>query len=106
MARINDQEELDALLNEFEVIVIPDGEGDFAHNSAFYLVDPDGYLQDVMDFTEIEAASEKVNCILEQEEGEEIMKQAKYELIQYLFLMLPPVIKLSASIISIDMHVQ
>jgi len=70
MARINDQEELDALLNEFEVIVIPDGEGDFAHNSAFYLVDPDGYLQDVMDFTEIEAASEKVNSILEQEEGE------------------------------------
>ncbi|HLS60521.1 MAG TPA: hypothetical protein VK044_05265 [Virgibacillus sp.] len=34
------------------------------------------------------------------------MKQAKYGLILYLFLMLPPVITLSESIMSIHMHVQ
>src|SRR5699024_7748902 len=41
MARITDQEELDALLDEFGVIVIPDDYGNFTHNSAFYLVDPE-----------------------------------------------------------------
>lgn len=69
MARINDQKELDSLLTEFGVIVIPDGEGDFAHNSAFYLVNPDGYLIDVMDYTEIDIASDKVISILENEVG-------------------------------------
>src|SRR5690625_5711730 len=34
------------------------------------------------------------------------MKQEKYGLILYLFLMLPPVITLSESIMSIHMHVQ
>jgi len=33
-------------------------------------IDPDGYLQDVLDFTEIEATSEKGHSILEREEGE------------------------------------
>lgn len=69
MARINDREELDSLLNSFGVIVIPDGEGDFSHNSAFYLVNPDGYLMDVMDFTEIDIAASKVTTILDREVG-------------------------------------
>lgn len=69
MARINDEEELTSLLDEFGVIVIPDGEGDFVHNSAFYLVDPEGYLVDVMDYTEIEDAAIKVNSILDKEVG-------------------------------------
>lgn len=69
MARINDQSELDDLLKEFGVIVIPDGEGDFVHNSAFYLVNPDGYLVDVMDFTEIDDAAIKVTSILDKEVG-------------------------------------
>lgn len=67
MARINDDEELNNLLDEFGVIVIPDGNGHFQHNSAFYLVDRDGILTEIMDYTEIEAASEKVNSILETE---------------------------------------
>lgn len=67
MARINDQDELDSLLNEFGVIVIPDGEGDFTHNSAFYLVNPDGYLVDVMDYTNVEGAADKVSSILNKE---------------------------------------
>lgn len=67
MARINDDEELNSLLDEFGVIVIPDGNGHYQHNSAFYLVDRDGILTEIMDYTEIEAASEKVNAILEAE---------------------------------------
>ena len=67
MARITEEAELNALLDEFGVIVIPDGYGNYQHNSAFYLVDPNGVLTEVMDYTEIEAASEKVNTILEQE---------------------------------------
>ncbi len=70
MARINDQEELDSLLNQFGVIVIPDEQGDFQHNSAFYLVNPEGYLTDVLDFTETDEAVEKVTEILEKEAGD------------------------------------
>ncbi|WP_176446461.1 SCO family protein [Lentibacillus sp. CBA3610] len=69
MARIPDQAELDALLEEFGVIVIPDDHGNFTHNSAFYLVDPDGYLIDVMDYTQPDAAADRVNSILDQEVG-------------------------------------
>lgn len=67
MARINDQAELDALLKEFGVIVIPDDYGDYGHNSAFYLVDKSGSLIDVMDYKEIEEAANKVINILEEE---------------------------------------
>ncbi|WP_088036099.1 SCO family protein [Evansella clarkii] len=70
MARINDQEELDSLLEEFGVVVIPYENGDFAHNSAFYLVDREGTLIDVMDYTEIAEAAERVNTILENDKGE------------------------------------
>lgn len=64
MARIPDQAQLDALLDSFGVIVIPDGEGDFAHNVAFYLVDQEGNLMDVLDFTDIAGAQEKVKDLL------------------------------------------
>jgi len=67
MARINEQDELKSLLDEFGVIVIPDGEGDFAHNSAFYLVDRDGKLVEVMDYTEIEEATKTVVSILDND---------------------------------------
>jgi protein SCO1 len=70
MARINDQSELDALLKTFGVIVIPDESGNFAHNSAFYLVDRESRLIDVMDYTEIDLAAKKVINILETEAGE------------------------------------
>lgn len=70
MARIVEESELNSLLQRFGVIVIPDGQGNFTHNSAFYLVDRKGKLQEVMDYTEIEAAAEKVTSILESEAGE------------------------------------
>ncbi|WP_343042421.1 SCO family protein [Ornithinibacillus caprae] len=65
MARIPNQEELDSLLNEFGVIVIPEDDGNFTHNSAFYLVNPDGYLEEVMDYTKIDEAAETVRAILD-----------------------------------------
>ena len=71
MARIVDQDELSSLLEKFGVIVIPDGLGNFTHNSAFYLVDKKGKLVEVMDFTEVEAAAEKVESILNGEQVRE-----------------------------------
>lgn len=70
MARITNATELQTLLDEFGVIVIPDGKGNFAHNSAFYLVDPNGLLMDVMDYREIDEAATKVISILDNEKGE------------------------------------
>lgn len=70
MARITDEQELQNLLDEFGVIVIPDNNGHFAHNSAFYLVDPEGILIDVMDYQKIGEAAEKVNGILDKETGD------------------------------------
>ena len=70
MARIADQDELDHLLEEFGVIVIPDGEGGFTHNSAFYLVDRKGYLAEVMDFTKINEAANTVLTTLKNGTGE------------------------------------
>jgi protein SCO1 len=71
MARIKEQAELDSLLEKFGVIVIPDGQGNFTHNSAFYLVDKKGSLIEVMDYTEIQAAANKVSGILENEQVNE-----------------------------------
>jgi protein SCO1/2 len=70
MARIADQDELDHLLEEFGVIVIPDGEGGFTHNSAFYLVNRKGYLAEVMDFTKIDEAANTVIATLKNDTGE------------------------------------
>lgn len=65
MARINDEKELFSFLDDFGVTVIPDGEGDFAHNVAYYLVDDEGYLTDVLDFDDVDGAKTKVLDVLE-----------------------------------------
>lgn len=69
MARITNEAELNALLKEFGVTVIPDGNGNFTHNAAFYLVDKKGQLVDIMDYEKTEEAAKTVIDILEQEEG-------------------------------------
>jgi protein SCO1/2 len=69
MARIENQPELDFLLDEFGVIVIPDDYGNYAHNSAFYLVDKEGSLIDVMDYKDIEGSTSKIIKILNDEVG-------------------------------------
>lgn len=70
MARIPDQAQLDSLLEKFGVIVIPDGNGNFAHNSAFYLVDQQGSLIDVMDFTKVTESANKLVNIMETDKEE------------------------------------
>ncbi|MFT9599695.1 SCO family protein [Mesobacillus sp.] len=71
MARVPDQEQLDTLLEKFGVIVIPDGNGNFAHNSAFYLVDRQGALVDVMDFTKVNEAADKLKKTLNADGGKQ-----------------------------------
>ena len=70
MARIPNQTELDNLLKKFGVIVIPDGNGHFQHNSAFYLVNKKGYLEKVMDYEKVDEAAHTVVSVLEKEAGE------------------------------------
>ena len=70
MARIPQKSELDSLLKAFGVIVIPDENGNFAHNSAFYLVDKGGRLVDVMDYKKVDEAANKLIGILEKEARE------------------------------------
>jgi protein SCO1 len=66
MARVPDQEELDLLLDKLGVIVIPDDYGNFQHNTAFYLINKEGHLEEVMDFTEINEAAKTVISYLEK----------------------------------------
>ncbi|TLS36843.1 SCO family protein [Pseudalkalibacillus caeni] len=66
MARIPDKKDLEMLLKEFGVIVIPDGFGNFTHNSAFYLVNKKGKLIDVMDYKKVDEAAQKVLTILKE----------------------------------------
>ncbi|KKE78197.1 SCO family protein [Oceanobacillus caeni] len=70
MARVPNAEELHSLLDEFGVIVIPDNQGNFTHNSAFYLVNPQGKLVDVMDYQKVDEAASKLMSILENEVGD------------------------------------
>lgn len=69
MARIQNKTELQALLDEFGVIVIPDDQGHYTHNSAFYLVNPKGALIDVLDYEKVNEAANQVLTVLE--EGDE-----------------------------------
>ncbi len=71
MARIPDPRELKSLLDRFGVIVIPDEYGNFAHNSAFYLVNPEGRLVEVMDYTLVDEAADRVTKVLQRNGGDE-----------------------------------
>jgi len=65
IARVPDDNDLDRLLGDLGVIAIPDGQGDYQHNVAFYLIDQEGDLLDVMDFQDIEGATERIMTVLE-----------------------------------------
>ncbi|WP_163581877.1 SCO family protein [Gracilibacillus saliphilus] len=67
MARVPEKLELKSLLDAFGVIVIPDEYDGFSHNSAFYFVNKHGYLENVLDYTDIKAASEYIVERLERE---------------------------------------
>lgn len=67
IARVPQEHELNKLLDELGVIAIPDGQGDYQHNVAFYLIDREGYLIDVIDYQDIEGATERLLTVLEKE---------------------------------------
>ncbi|NKE67930.1 SCO family protein [Ramlibacter sp. RBP-2] len=51
-----DERQTRALLSAFQVVVVPDGRGDFEHNAALLVVDPRGRLVRVFDIAEQELA--------------------------------------------------
>lgn len=58
-----DPASLDALLRAFQIVVIPDGRGDFQHNAAVHVVDAEGRLARVLD---IGATPDEVARALEE----------------------------------------
>jgi protein SCO1/2 len=69
MAVVPDKAELATLLQKFGVIVIPDGRGNYAHNAAFYLIDPQGRLVDVLDYKDANATARQLTGILQNGKG-------------------------------------
>ncbi|MCE7902944.1 MAG: SCO family protein [Gammaproteobacteria bacterium PRO9] len=55
-ARIADQRQLATLLDRFNVVVIPDGQGGYAHNAALLVVDRDARLVRIFDYSELDTA--------------------------------------------------
>lgn len=55
-ARVPDNARLQLLLRRFQVVVVPDGRGDFEHNAALLVVDARGRLVRVFDTTEPQLA--------------------------------------------------
>ncbi|SER43433.1 protein SCO1/2 [Gracilibacillus ureilyticus] len=66
MARIPSEIELQQLLDQLGVIVIPDDYGNFQHNSAFYLLNEYRQLVDVMDYTKVEQAAKTITQHIEE----------------------------------------
>lgn len=67
MARVPDKAELDQLLKTFGVTVIPGSNGDFVHNGAFYLIDRQGKLAEIMDYTKVDQAIDKIKRRVDKE---------------------------------------
>lgn len=55
-ARIADQRQLATLLDRFNVVVIPDGQGGYAHNAALLVVDAEARLVRIFDYSELDTA--------------------------------------------------
>lgn len=54
ITRAHNQIELDNLLQNMGIMVIPDGSGGYEHNSAIHVIDQNGYLVDIVDFDKVE----------------------------------------------------
>ena len=55
-ARLPDARQIQRLLADFQVVVVPDGRGDFEHNAALLVVDRQGRLVRVFDLAEQQLA--------------------------------------------------
>ena len=54
--RVPDPQDTQRLLADFQVVVVPDGRGDFEHNAALLLVDQQGRLVRIFDYAEQQLA--------------------------------------------------
>lgn len=54
--RLPDAKETRRLLADFQVVVVPDGRGDFEHNAALLLIDQQGRLVRIFDYAEQQLA--------------------------------------------------
>lgn len=54
--RVTDASDLQRLLDRFQVVVVPDGRGDFQHNGALLVVDAQGRLVRIFDLAEQQLA--------------------------------------------------
>lgn len=54
--RVPDPRQTQRLLADFQVVVIPDGRGDFEHNAAFLVIDQQGRLVRIFDYAEQQLA--------------------------------------------------
>lgn len=54
--RVQEPQGTQQLLKDFQVVVVPDGRGDFEHNAAFLVIDPQGRLVRIFDYAEQQLA--------------------------------------------------
>ena len=54
--RVQDPQGTQRLLADFQVVVVPDGRGDFEHNAAFLVIDQKGRLVHIFDYAEQQLA--------------------------------------------------
>ena len=54
--RVPDEKETQRLLADFQVVVVPDGRGDFEHNAALLVIDQRGRLVRIFDYAEQQLA--------------------------------------------------
>jgi len=64
--RMPDARDTKRLLDAFEVVVVPDGRGDYEHNAALLVVDPQGRLVRVFDYSEKQLALNYARHLAEQ----------------------------------------
>lgn len=63
MARVNDQAELDFLLKELGVVVIPDQFGGYQHNAAIHVIDRGGRVAHILDY---DVSIEQIQQVVQQ----------------------------------------
>ena len=64
MLRTKSEDGLQQLLDQYGVTVIPDGDADFQHNTSFYLIAPDGTLEEVLNFKDVEGTVDTLEAVL------------------------------------------
>lgn len=63
VATVADPADLGGLLEAFDVVVIPDGHGDYVHNGALFLVDADGRVFAAIDAARADVAFERLRAL-------------------------------------------